>query len=151
MKQLRGTANASVAAPLKRCLALLTAVDAYPAWYPEAVRQVAIVAWGDDGLASRARATLHVSYGPLVREFDLLLSLQVDPSGTVALTRVPHGASDREEFAVTWRLSEEHGTRIELELDAKLAAPRLIPLGGAGDAIATGFVGAAVRALVLPR
>jgi hypothetical protein len=137
-------------APLERCLALLTALDAYPDWYPEAVRQVTIIEWADDGIASRAQATLHVSYGPLVRDFNLLLGLRVDLTGTVALTRVPHGASDREEFAVTWRLTEEHGTRIELNLDAKLAVPRLIPLGGAGDAFAAGFVDAAIRALATP-
>jgi ribosome-associated toxin RatA of RatAB toxin-antitoxin module len=151
VKALHGTANASVAVPMEQCLALVAAVDRYPDWYPEVVRRVAVVEVGDDGLARRAQAALHVSHGPLVKDFDLLLAVHVEPSGTVALTRIAHGASDHEEFTVTWRLHEGDGTRIELVLDASLSVPRLVPLGGIGDTIAAGFVRAAVGALESPR
>jgi hypothetical protein len=38
MKELDGTAMAAVPAPVEECLAVLEAVDRYPAWYPEVVR-----------------------------------------------------------------------------------------------------------------
>jgi hypothetical protein len=148
MKAMHGTATATVDVAMERCIALLAAIDRYPDWYPEVVREVKVLEWGEDGGARRARAKLHVSHGPLVKDFDLLLALSVEPSGAVALTRVPDGAFDREEFAVCWWLAAKgRDTRIELTLDALLSVPRLVPLGGIGDTLANGFVSAAVRAL----
>src|ERR1022692_2749591 len=43
MKELRGTATALVPAPLTQCLALVEAVDRYPAWYPDVVRTVEVL------------------------------------------------------------------------------------------------------------
>ncbi len=148
MKALRGTASASPAVPVERCLEFLAAVDQYPDWYPDVVRRVAIVELGEDGLARSAQASLHVSHGPLVKDFELLLAVDVEPPGTVALSRIAHGESDQQRFAVTWRLHREGGgTRLELELEADLSVPRLLPVGGVGDAIAQGFVRAAVAEL----
>jgi hypothetical protein len=147
MKELHGSATAHVAAPIEECLALLQAVDRYPSWYPEVVKGAEVVERDADGAPAKARTTLHVSHGPLVRDFRLLLAVGVQRPGTVTLTRVPHGPSDQEAFEVTWRLADREGTRIELVLDANLSVPRLIPLGGIGDAMAQGFVAAAARAL----
>jgi ribosome-associated toxin RatA of RatAB toxin-antitoxin module len=148
VKELHGTASASVAAPVEECFALLEALDRYPIWYPEVVREAEVLDRDDDGHPTKARATLHVAHGPLIKDFNLLLAIRIDRPAMVKLTRIPHGPSDSEQFEVTWRL--EHAldaTRISLELDANLSVPRLVPLGSVGDAMAQGFVSAAFRAL----
>ncbi len=61
--------------------------------------------------------------------------------------RVSHGAADHERFDVTWRVTESTRTRINLQLNANLSVPRFVPVGGIGDGLAQGFVGAAARAL----
>jgi hypothetical protein len=146
MKELRGTATSVVSAPLAECHSLLAAVDRYPVWHPDVVKQVEVLDRDDRGHARSARAILHVSVGPLVRDFHLVFVVQVEPA-TVKLNRIPHHASDRERFDVTWRLDGAADTQIGLELGANLSVPRLVPLGGVGDSLAHGFVSAAVRAL----
>jgi Polyketide cyclase / dehydrase and lipid transport len=69
MKKLHGTATEVVAAPLDQCLALLEAVDRYPTWYPEVVRDVEVLDRDPSGQPTRARTKLHVSRGPLVKDF----------------------------------------------------------------------------------
>lgn len=148
MKKLRGSATASVPAPIERCFELVAAVEGYPAWYQEVVRVVDVVERDRDGRASRARATLHVSRGPLVRDFHLTLALELAPPARVSLIRLPNAAGDPEEFEVRWRLAPQaSGTRIGVELEANLTVPRLVPVGGIGDAIAEGFITAAERAI----
>ncbi len=152
MKELHGTGDTRVSAPVARCLELLQAVERYPSWYPEVVRRVEVTERRSDGSAAQARTTLHVSQGPFNRDIDLLLTVQSEPGGIVRLIRIPHDASDREVFSVTWRVSEpERGTRIEVQLDANLSVPRLVPLGGIGNGVARGFVDAAARALDGPQ
>jgi hypothetical protein len=94
-----------------------------------------------------ARTTLHLARGPLVKDFELLMAMTTDPGSGVTLTRVRHGSADQEQFEVIWRVEQERGTWIHLRLDANLSVPRLLPLGGVGDAVAEGFVAAAARAL----
>ena len=148
MKELHGTASGAVAAPIENCIQFLEAVERYPTWYPEVVKEVEVRERDDQGRATRAQTTLHASYGPLVRTFRLLLAVVVERPRTVKLTRIPHDRSDQERFEVLWRLAESGpSTRIGLELDANLSVPRLVPLGGVGDAMAEGFVAAATKAL----
>src|SRR3984885_11105674 len=116
MKELRGAATTMVPAPLAQCLALVEAVDGYPDWYPEVVRAVEVVERDADGLASRAQTKLHLSVGPMTKDFDLLMAVTVEPPGTVKLAKVGGTAK----FDVIWRLTEAEGTRIELALDASL-------------------------------
>jgi ribosome-associated toxin RatA of RatAB toxin-antitoxin module len=141
MKELRGTATALVPAPMAQCLALVRAVDQYPDWYPDVVRTVEVLERDTGGLPSRARTELHVSVGPLTKDFDLLMAVTFEPPGTVKLVKVGGAAK----FDVIWRLSEADGasTRLSLELDANLDAPRFLPLGGVGDSVAQGFISAA--------
>ncbi len=87
-----------------------------------------------------------MSRGPLVKDFDLILAVVVEPPATVKLTKPASHRSDQQ-FTVTWRLSETEGTRIELSLDANLRVPRFLPVGGIGTSMAEGFVAAASRAL----
>ena len=138
MKELHGTASADVAACAADAYALLIDVEGYPRWYPNVVREARATS------PERARAKLHVAYGPLTRDFDLTLAVAGTPPTEVRLTRIRHDADDPERFEVTWTISD--GT-ISVALDADLSVPRLVPVGGIGDAMASGFVEAAARAL----
>jgi hypothetical protein len=150
MKELRGTAVAAVGAPAQECMALLEAVDKYPTWYPEVVREVEVLERHPEGAPSRVRTTLHVAQGPLTKDFELVMAVGVQPT-TVSLTRIPSDASDKEVFEVIWHVEAPGDTRIRVELHATLSAPRFLPIGGLGDAVARGFVAAAARALVADR
>jgi ribosome-associated toxin RatA of RatAB toxin-antitoxin module len=139
MKQLRGAASARVPAPLAQCLALVEAVDEYPVWYPEVVRAVEVIERDAQGVPSRAQTKLHLSVGPVTKDFDLLMAVTVKPPATVTVAKVGGDAK----FEVVWRLSEGEGTLIELALDASLDVPRFLPLGDVGNSVAQGFVSAA--------
>ena len=139
MKELRGAAAALVPAPLAQCLALVEAVDEYPVWYPEVVRAVEVLERDGRGLPNRARTKLHLSAGPMTKDFDLLMAVTVEPPATVKLSKVGGTAK----FDVIWRLNDGENTRIELELDANLEVPRFLPLGDVGNSVAQGFVSAA--------
>jgi ribosome-associated toxin RatA of RatAB toxin-antitoxin module len=144
MKELHGSAKAEVAAEPGRCFALLRDVEGYPDWHPETVRRVEVVQRSADGAATRAQAELHLAYGPLSRTFELLLSVDAESAHEVRLARVPHEASDPEEFEVVWRV--EPGS-VALALRANLSVPRLLPVAGIGDALARDFVHAAAGRL----
>ncbi len=139
MKDLRGTATALVPASLAECLALVEAVDEYPRWYPDVVRSVDVLEREADGAPTRVRTQLRVSAGPLTKDFDLLMAVMIEPPATVKLVKVGGTAK----FDVIWRLQDGQDTRVDLELDASLDVPRLVPLAGVGDSVAAGFVSAA--------
>jgi ribosome-associated toxin RatA of RatAB toxin-antitoxin module len=139
MKELRGAAAALVPAPLAQCLALVEAVDGYPVWYPEVVRTVEVLERDARGLPNRAQTKLHLSVGPLTKDFDLLMEVTVEPPATVKLAKVGGTAK----FDVIWRLNDGENTRIKLELDANLDVPRFLPLGDVGKSVAQGFISAA--------
>ncbi len=147
VKHLNGTARAAVAAPIEDCFALFAALEGYPAWYEEVVTRVEVVESGDDGLPLRAETKLHLSYGPVSRDLDLLLAVTVSRPELVHLTHVSRGPSSGASFDATWRLQDGDGTRLDLELDANMPVPALVPVGGVGDAFAAGFMRAAVRRL----
>lgn len=151
MKTLHGEATVVVAAPLDECLELLEAIDGYTDWYPEVIRKVEVLERNPEGDPRMARATVHVARGPLVRDLQLVVAVTADADGTVRLTRLPNEPSDEEQLEMIWRLEETDGTRIELRLDGYLDVPRLLPLGGIGDALAQRFVAAVTRALVANR
>jgi hypothetical protein len=144
MKELRGTAMALVPAPLASCLALVEAVDGYPTWYPDVVRTVDVLERDARGLPRRARTKLHLSVGPLTKDFDLLMAVTVESPATVRLVKVGGTAK----FDVIWRLHDGEKTRLALELDANLDVPRFVPIGGVGDSVAQGFISAASAELV---
>lgn len=147
MKELQGAAAVEVAASPAECVALLQAVDRYPTWYSEVVKRVEVIERDGNGRPSKANAMLHVVHGPLTRDFNLQLEVVNEPPATVKLVRLSHGAADHERFDVTWRVTESTRTRINLHLNANLSVPRFVPVGGIGDGLAQGFVGAAARAL----
>jgi hypothetical protein len=147
MKALHGAAGQEVPASVDACMALLAAVEDYPSWYPDVVRRIEVLDTSGEGLATRVQATLHVAHGPVVRDFDLTMAVDVAPPTAVRLSRIADGPSDREEFAVAWRIEDRGSTWLGVELDANLAVPRLLPLGAVGEALARGFLLAAARAL----
>jgi ribosome-associated toxin RatA of RatAB toxin-antitoxin module len=144
MKELHGTASATMAASPERCFDLFQALENYPHWYPEAVREVEVLERSAAGAPVRARAQLHVTYGPLTRDFNLLLDVQSERPSRVRLARIPHGAGDAERFEVTWLVAPG---RFELQMYANLSIPRLVPVSGMGESFAHDFVAAATKAL----
>ncbi len=147
MKHLHGTATATAPASIEECFELLDAIDGYPRWYPEVVQEAEVIERDTDGRPVRARAVLHVSVGPLARDFHLELQVSTSPPTVVRFARIPHHAGDHEEFEVLWKLEGKDETVVELELNANLSVPKLLPLGGVGDSMARGFVDAATRRL----
>jgi polyketide cyclase/dehydrase/lipid transport protein len=148
MKALSATATASTSASLHACFALLSAIDRYPDWYPEGVKSAEVTERGDDGLPIRGRTVLQITLGPFARDFPLEVSVIVRWPETITISRLPEHAGDHEHLDVIWRLREQStGTAIEVALDAELAVPPLLPVGGVADSIARGFVEAAARAL----
>ena len=147
MKELTGTASSTTAASREACMALLEDIDRYPTWHPEVVKEAKVLERDAEGRPTRARTKLHVVHGPLTRDFNLVMSVSIDPSGTIKLRRIPHQPTDKERFDVTWRVEPGNSSRIRLDLVADLNVPRFVPLSGVGDSIAQGMVSAATRAL----
>ena len=147
MNHLHGEAQAAVDVPIEECLALLADLEAYPSWYPDVVKEVKVVELGDDGLPRRAETKLHLSYGPVSRDLDLLLAVHVRRPSLVQLKHVSRGPSSGASFDATWRLKDHAGTQLKLELDAVMPVPALVPLGRVGDAYAAGFMQAAAARL----
>ena len=148
-REFHGEAAEVVTTSVEDCFALLAAVDRYPDWCPDVVREVDVLDRAADGQPSRVRMTMHIARGALVREFNLFLAIVVEAPGTVKLTRVTDHPTNQE-FNATWMLGPAGSTRVALELDAKLRVPWYIRGGGIGNAIAEGFVTAACRALATP-
>ena len=151
MKELTGSAAVTTGATPEQALALLEDIDRYPTWHPDVVREAEVLERDAQGHPTRARTKLRVEHGPLKHDFNLVMSVKVDPVGTVELTRIPHEPDDPERFDVTWRVDGGNpSTRVRLDLAASLSVPRFLPLGGVGDSLAQGLVSAATRALASP-
>jgi hypothetical protein len=146
MRELHGTASDVVAASLQECVALLAAIDGYPDWYPEGVREVEVLKRNAAGRPTRALTVLHVEAAGFNRDFHLTMAVKVGPRGRVALNKVKADSSDPP-FDVVWEVSEDEGTLIKLDIETALPLPRLVPLGGVGNSIAKSFVSAASEAL----
>jgi polyketide cyclase/dehydrase/lipid transport protein len=143
MKDLHGSAATELAARPEKCLALLAAVDGYPTWYPEVIREVDVLERDSEGLPRRARTTVHLAVGPLANSFHFEIAVEAGPS-EVVLSRVENDPSDPERLQVRWHVAPG---RLSVEVSARLSVPRLLPVGGTGQAVAQGFVEAARRAL----
>jgi Polyketide cyclase / dehydrase and lipid transport len=147
MKDLTGSATATTQATSAEALSLLEAVDRYPDWYPDVVKQVDVLERDAQGHPSKVRTKLHVHYGPLSHDFDLVMDVVIDPPSGVRMSRVPHHRADDERFDVTWHLDGSEAARLRVDLLASLNVPRFLPLGDVGNSLAAGFVSAAANAL----
>jgi ribosome-associated toxin RatA of RatAB toxin-antitoxin module len=146
LREFHGEAAEVVAAPAEDCFVLLAAVDDYPEWCPDNVRDVQVLDRGAGGQPTRVRMTMHVERGPIAKDFDLFLAVVVEPPREVTLRRVTDHPTNQE-FNAIWSLRPHASTRLALALDAKLRVPSFIPARGVGDAIAEAFVTAARAAL----
>jgi ribosome-associated toxin RatA of RatAB toxin-antitoxin module len=146
MAELRGTATDLVAAPLAECFALIQAVDRYPSWHPDVVREVEVLERDAEGQPQRVHTKLHVARGPVVKDFDVILAVIAEPPEGLKLTRVADHPSDQS-FDVAWRLQDGARTRMTIDLSANLNVPRFLPLGAVGNSIAEDFILAAKDAL----
>lgn len=143
MKDLRGSATTAVSATPEECIAVLAAVDRYPTWYPDVIREVVVLERDASGVARRARTTVHLAMGPLANDYHFEVSVDVEPSAVV-LARVPDAPSDPEQLEVHWRVKPRE---LDVEVVARLELPRFLPVGGAGASVAQGFAEAARRVL----
>jgi ribosome-associated toxin RatA of RatAB toxin-antitoxin module len=143
MKELSGQARTAISAPPAECIALLAAVDRYPTWYPDVIRKVEVIERDGSGVVRRARVTVHLSVGPLANDYTFEINVEVAPAAVI-LSRVPHKASDPDQLEVHWRVKPGE---LRVDVSAVLEVPRFLPVGGAGEAVAQGFVKAARRVL----
>lgn len=144
MKDLEGSARGITTTSVEDCVRFLRDVERYPDWHPEVVRRVEVRERDAEGNATRARGLLHVSVGPVVKDFDLVLAVTLPGPRTVQLRRIPHDDDDPERFEVTWRVEQN---LLRLDVRATLSVSRFLPVTGIGDRLAAGFVSAATRAL----
>ena len=148
MKALAASTGASTTASIEDAFTLIAALEDYPSWYPSGVKEAQVLERDADGLPKKARATLHLAHGPLVRDFRLNLAVTSRRPTNFTLARIPHDSRDREELTVGWRLSgDDRSARIDVDLRANLSVPTFLPVGGVADSIARGFLDAAVRKL----
>jgi Polyketide cyclase / dehydrase and lipid transport len=141
MKDLSGSATTSVTATPEECLAVLAAIDRYPSWYPEVVREVEVLERGEDGVPKRARTSIHLAVGPLAHDFHFEVTVKVG-AGSVIISRIPDASDDEHRLEIHWRV----GTgELGVEIKARIDVPRFVPVGRAGDSVAQGFVAAAKR------
>jgi hypothetical protein len=147
-REFHGEAAEGSSAPLEECFGLLAAVERYPDWCGEVIRDVEVRESGADGQPTQVRMTVHVARGPIEREFNLFLAVATEPPQLVKLTRVTDHPTNQE-FNATWLLGVRPGetTLITLQLDALLRVPWYMGGRGVGDAIAQRFVEAACAAL----
>ncbi len=147
MKELHGRAVSVVAVPVQECFDLLAAADRYPSWL-DAVREVEVLEREQGGRPARVWAKLHVAQSPIKQDFELALQVRTEGHQTVRLTRLGQDASDRDQLELRWSLQGDGDTRIEFEFEATVSfLPRLLPLGGIGDRIATHVLRSATATL----
>jgi Polyketide cyclase / dehydrase and lipid transport len=149
MKHLDGRAGAVVGAPIAMCFSLLAAVERYPSWCGEFIREVSRVERGDHGRPARAHVVVYVAQSPFGKRFEFDATIRAEPPSAVHLSRLPSSDTDRDRFSMAWSLAAEgERTHIELEFSAAVSfLPRVLPLPAVGDLIAGTLLGAAVRQL----
>ncbi len=126
----------------------MAAIERYPGWCGEYVREVTDIERDDDGRAGRAHVRVHVAQSPFAKDYEFDAAIRIDPPRGVQLSRLPIGISDLERLSLSWSLMEGEGTRIGLEFSASVSfLPGLVPLPGVGDLIARTLLDSAVRSL----
>lgn len=149
MKHLDGRARAVIQAPIGTCFSLLEAVERYPSWCGEFIREVSSVERGDNGRPVRARVVVYVAQSPFGKRFEFDATIRTEPPWSVYLSRLPSAQDDRDQFSLSWSLTEEGGrTHLGLEFAAAVSfLPSALPLPGVGDLIAGALLDAAAREL----
>lgn len=142
VKEISGSASATVRASVRECYSLLAAAQRYPEWNGEFFRELEVL----QREPLELRAVLNVK-----KAIELTVEVRTDPPHAVYITRIPNEPSDREELELVWRVEPAGGpalTRIELQLEALASfVPGFVPLGGIGDKIARKLLESATEAL----
>lgn len=151
MKELSATASDVAPASIERCFELLGDIEHYPDWYPTGVKSVEVLERDPDGHPSLVAAKLSLGDGPIRKDFNLRLAVATtapSPSG-VELTRVKRDAADDQEMVVAWALAPDGDDRTQLtvKLQAALDLPPFVPVGAIAQAVANGFLAAALAKL----
>lgn len=149
MKHLDGRAGVVVTPPIATCFSLLEAVERYPRWCGEFIREVSSVERGDDGRPVQAHVVVHVAQSPFGKRFEFDARIRTEPPRAVDLSRLPSSADDRDRFSLSWSLAAEGDrTHVGLEFSAAVSfLPSVLPLPGVGDLIAGALLDAAAREL----
>ncbi len=140
VKEISGSASATVRASVQDCYSLLAAVQRYGEWNRELLRELEVL----QREPLEVRAIVNVKWTPFLRTIELTAAVDTDPPHGVKITRIPNEPSDPEELELLWRLEPDRGssaTRIELRFVALASSvPRFVPLGGIGKLVAEKLV-----------
>jgi hypothetical protein len=134
--------------PIRACFSLLEAVERYPGWCGEFIREVSSVERADDGRPVRAHVVVYVAQSPFGKRFEFDATIRTEPPRRVYLSRLPGSQDDRDRFSLSWSLTAGERTQIGLEFAAAVSfLPSALPLPGVGDLIAGALLDAAAREL----
>ena len=86
MKAIDGRASATVRAPPADGFPLLAAVDRYPEWNGDLVREVTVPERGDAQRPVAAQLAIHLAFGG---HFSVRVSVRADPERAIRLARMP--------------------------------------------------------------
>ena len=101
MKHLDGRAGAVMQAPIGTCFSLLEAVERYPSWCGEFIREVSSVERGDDGRPVRAHVVVYVAQSPFGKRFEFDATIRTEPPRRLNLSRLPGSPDDRDRFSLS--------------------------------------------------
>jgi hypothetical protein len=144
MKALKSSVSGVAERPVSEVYAFLSDFAAYPSWYPAGIKSASMLA------AGTGHCILALNQGPIQRDFEMDMAIELVPETSVTLRRLPKQAGDKQQLVVTWRLAPdvgEAGTALTAEFAANLDIPGWLPLGGIEKAIPQGFLDAALAAL----
>jgi ribosome-associated toxin RatA of RatAB toxin-antitoxin module len=148
MKDVSGCASGTVRASGRQCFDLLIAVDEYPSWIGEYVREVHVLERDSRGHPIRARASVHVAQSPFGKDFEVELAVLPEIPGTVRLSRIATNEDDEDRLELVWHVERGPAATVTLEFAARISLlPTWLPVGSAGDAIAVAALDAALGAL----
>src|SRR5436309_2511741 len=73
VKELSGVASVVVGADEDAARSLVRDVEHYPQWHGDTVREVQVLSRDAQGRAERVHSRLRASFGPLDRDFEIML------------------------------------------------------------------------------
>ncbi len=148
MKDISGSAIASVPVSARRCFELLITVEEYPSWIGDYVREVHVLERDPRGRPARARAVVHVAQSPFGKDFTVDVEVSPESSRTIRVTRIPVGPEDEDRLELVWHVEPGASATVAVEFAAQVSAlPGWLPVGDAGDTIARAALQAAADAL----
>jgi ribosome-associated toxin RatA of RatAB toxin-antitoxin module len=148
MKNIRGCASATVPASARQCFELFVAVDEYPSWIGEYVREVHVLERNSRRHPTRARAVVHVAQSPFGKDFEVDIKVSTEARRAIRLSRMPPHEDDADRLELVWRLGPGDAAAVTLEFAAQISLlPTWLPIGDAGNTIAAAALEAAIDAL----